>query len=114
MEPTEDQIKDVSMAPRITPADIEANIICKFNLRTMAELAKSRTGGRTQGEYQKVANAMCDAVLAVHPWAGLFLFRKGRDIFAEAEAFAMEEWPDDLLKRGRLLKIIDAMRKELT
>lgn len=98
----------------ILPTNIATNIVCKFNLRTMAELAKSRTGGRTQGEYQKVINAMCDCVIAVHPWAEQFMFSKGRDLFGDIESFAKEEWPTDLLARGRLLKIVDKMRKELT
>lgn len=97
----------------ILPTNIATNIVCKFNLRTMAELARSRTGGRTQGEYQKVINAMIDAVLAVHPWASKFFFPKGRDRFAEIEAFAKAKFPNDLLARGELLKIVDHMRKEV-
>lgn len=94
----------------ILPTNVSTNIVCKFNLRTMAELAFSRTGGRTQGEYIEVVNAMCDAVIAVHPWAKDFLFPKGRDLFAEIEAFAKEEFKDDLLKKGRLLKIVEKLR----
>lgn len=96
----------------ILPTNIATSIVCGFNLRTMAELARSRTGGRTQGEYQQVVNAMCDAVLAVHPWAEPFLFPRQRDYFAEVEAFAEREYGGDLLKKGELLKIIDHMRKE--
>lgn len=96
----------------ILPTNIATNIVCKFNLRTMSELAASRTGGRTQSEYQAVVNGMIDAVLQVHPWAELFFFPKGRDYFAEIEAFAAKEFPDDLLKKGELLKIVDKMRKE--
>ncbi len=94
----------------ILPTNIATNIICKYNLRTFVELAKSRTGGRTQGEYQKVINAMCDEVLKVHPWAEKFLFKHGRDYFAEIEAFARAKFPD-LKERGELLKIVDGMRK---
>ncbi len=94
----------------ILPTNIATNIICKFNLRTFADLAKSRTGGRTQGEYQRVINAMIDAVLAVHPWAEKFLFNHERDYFAEIEEFAKRKFPD-LKERGELLKIIDHMRK---
>jgi len=94
----------------ILPTNIATNIVCKFNLRTFVELAKSRTGGRTQGEYQKVINAMCDEVLKVHPWAEKFLFKHGRDYFAEIEEFAKRKFPD-LKERGELLKIVDAMRK---
>lgn len=97
----------------ILPTNIATNIVCKFNLRTLAELARSRTGGRTQGEYQKVVNAMIDAALAVHPWAEDFLFPKGRDLFNDIEAWALREFPDNLMKRGELLKIVDKMRKEL-
>jgi flavin-dependent thymidylate synthase len=95
----------------ILPTNIATNIVCKFNLRTFVELAKSRTGGRTQGEYQKVINAMCDEVLKVHPWAEKFLFQHGRDYFAEIEEFAKREYGGDLLKKGELLKIVDKMRK---
>lgn len=96
----------------ILPTNISTNIVVKFNLRTLAEVCKSRTGGRTQGEYQKVINAMADAVLAVHPWANRFLFPAKRDYFAEIEAFAAKEYGGDLLKKGELLKIVDKMRKE--
>jgi flavin-dependent thymidylate synthase len=95
----------------ILPTNIVTNIVCKFNLRTFVDLAKSRTGGRTQGEYQQVLNAMVDEVLRVHPWAEKFLFQQGRDHFAEIEAFAKREFPNDLLKKGELLKIVDKMRK---
>lgn len=94
----------------ILPTNIATNIVCKFNLRTLAELARSRTGGRTQGEYQSVINAMLDEALKVHPWADTFFFPKSRDYFAEIEAFAKEHFPD-LLTRGKLLKIVDKMRK---
>lgn len=95
----------------ILPTNIATNIVCKFNLRTFVDLAKSRTGGRTQSEYQKVVNAMVDEVLKVHPWAEKFLFQQGRDYFAEIEAFAEREYGGDLLKKGELLKIVDKMRK---
>lgn len=95
----------------ILPTNIATNIVCKFNLRTFVDLAKSRTGGRTQSEYQKVVNAMVDEVLKVHPWAEKFLFQAGRDYFAEIEAFAEREYGGNLLKKGELLKIVDKMRK---
>jgi flavin-dependent thymidylate synthase len=100
----------VEDARGILPTNIATNIVCKFNLRTLAELCKSRTGGRTQSEYQKVVNAMADEVLRVHPWAEQFLFQQGRDHFAEIEEFALRKFPD-LKERGELLKIVDKMRK---
>lgn len=102
----------VEDARGILPTNIATNIVCKFNLRTMSDLAASRSGGRTQGEYQAVVAAMCDAVLEVHPWAGLFLFPQKRDFFDDIEAFAEREFGGDLLRKGELLKIVDKMRKE--
>lgn len=99
-------------ARSILPTNIATNIVAKFNLRTMSELAKSRTGGRTQGEYIDVMNAMCDEVIKVHPWAEQFMFPKSRNLFDEIEQFAEREYAGDLLKKGELLKIVDKMRKE--
>lgn len=96
----------------VLPTNIATNILCKFTLRGLSELTKSRSGGRTQKEYQRVVNGMIDAVLEVHPWAHMFLTPAGRDYFAEIEAFAEAEYGGDLLKKGRLLKIVDLMRKE--
>ncbi len=111
------QLRSLGLAPEdarsILPTNISTNIVAKFNLRTLSELVKSRAGGRTQDEYRSVVQAIADAVLAVHPWAGVFLFRLGRDYFAEIERFAEEEYGGDLLRKGRLLKIVDAMRKDL-
>lgn len=101
----------VEDARGVLPTNIATNICAKFNLRAFVDLAKSRTGGRTQNEYQQVVNAMCDEVLRVHPWAEKFMFQQGRDYFAEIEKFAEEEYGGDLLKKGRLLKIVDKMRK---
>lgn len=94
----------------VLPTNIATNIIAKFDLRALSGLVQSRTGGRTQDEYQRVAGAMADAVLAVHPWAADFLFPQGRNVFDELEAFAKTKFPN-LSERGALLKIIDRLRK---
>lgn len=96
----------------ILPTNIATNIVCKFNLRTFAELVKARTGGRTQNEYQTVVKAMVDEVYKVHPWVGMFLYgEKGRDYFKEIEEFACKE-VTGINARAKLLKIVDKMRKE--
>lgn len=98
----------------ILPTNIATNIVCKFNLRNFVELARSRSGGRTQNEYQQVVRAMIEAVLLVHPWADKFIFgNANRNYFDDIEAFAAKEFANDLLKKGELLKIVDKMRKEL-
>jgi flavin-dependent thymidylate synthase len=57
----------------ILPTNIETNIMAKFNLRTLSEMAKLRLCTRTQGEYQNVFRSMRDLVLFHHPWAAPFL-----------------------------------------
>jgi flavin-dependent thymidylate synthase len=102
----------VEDARGILPTNIATNIVCKFNLRTFADLVHSRSGGRTQGEYQHVIWRMVDVVLEVHPWVERFLFGDfGRDYFTEVEEFAAEQFKDDPFAKGKLLKIIDKMRK---
>lgn len=102
----------VEDARGILPTNISTNIVCKFNMRTFVELAKSRSGGRTQGEYQSVINEMMVEVLKVHPWMDAFLFGDlGRNYFDEIEQFAKEQFGGDLITKGRLLKIVDRMRK---
>lgn len=91
----------------VLPTNIATNIIAKINLRTLSDMARSRTGGRTQNEYQEVMQQMIDEVLEVHPWASMFLFPKGRDFFDEVEQYARDKNDRDLLK------IIDKMRKAL-
>ncbi|QIG71666.1 thymidylate synthase protein [Rhizobium phage RHph_TM40] len=100
----------------ILPTNIATNILAKINLRTFADMAKSRTGGRTQGEYQMIMNQMVDEVLKVHPWAEKFFFKQGRDYFKDledlcAEIFGSGTTKENLHTKGRFLKIIDKMRK---
>jgi len=94
----------------VLPTNILTNIICKFNLRTLSELVRSREGGRTQDEYREVVRLMGDAVLRVHPWAHHFLYPKGRDYWMELESEVLKALPD-MKQRAPILKIIDKMRK---
>lgn len=96
-------------ARSILPTNVGTNIVAKYNLRAFADLARSRSGGRTQTEYQAVINAMVDEVLKVWPWAEDFIYDKPRNYFDEIEDFAREHFPD-LMARGKLLKIVDKMR----
>lgn len=57
----------------ILPNNVLTSIMCKFNLRTLHDMAKLRLCTRTQGEYQDVFRAMRSAVIEVHPWAAPFL-----------------------------------------
>ena len=57
----------------ILPTNIHTNIVAKFSLRTLHEMAKSRLSPRAQGEYQKVFKLMVKEVVNAHPWAEPFL-----------------------------------------
>ena len=57
----------------VLPTNIYTNIVAKFSLRTLHEMAKSRLSPRAQGEYQEVFKLMVKAVVKVHPWAEPFL-----------------------------------------
>lgn len=97
----------------ILPTNIGTAIVCQFSLITLAKIAQSRTGGRTQKEYQIVANQMVDEVIKVHPWVEKFLYSNHeRNYFDEIEAWAAKTFPNDLLKKGELLKIVDKMKKK--
>lgn len=95
----------------ILPTNISTNIVAKYNLRTMSDLARSRPGGRTQHEFRTVFKAMVDCVLEVHPWAESFLFPKDREFFEELEE-AVAHIEDKEVKT-KVLKAIDHMRKAL-
>jgi flavin-dependent thymidylate synthase len=98
----------------ILPTNIHTNIIAKFNLRTLSEMARSRTGARTQDEYREVMDLMLNCVVALHPWTKPFLFPE-----AGAHAKALEAVVDELNtvqaltphQRLTMLKHIDALRK---
>jgi len=60
-------------ARAILPTNIATNIICKFNLRTLADMAKVRLCTRTQGEYQNVFREIRQQVIKVHKWAEPFI-----------------------------------------
>lgn len=102
--------QSVENARGVLPLATATNIVAKFNLRTLSEIVKSRSGGRTQEEYQEVVRQMSNATLKVHPWTSDFLFPQGRSYFDDIEAFA-----DDRLSgpdRAALLKIVDKLRAE--
>jgi flavin-dependent thymidylate synthase len=60
----------------ILPTNIYTNIVAKFNLRTLHEMAKSRLSPRAQGEYREVFKLMVAEVVKEHPWAEPFLTPK--------------------------------------
>lgn len=71
------RLLDVGMAPQdargVLPTNIETSIMCKFDLRSLHEMAKLRLCTRTQGEYQDVFRQMRELVIEEHPWTEPFI-----------------------------------------
>lgn len=57
----------------VLPTNIATNIVAKFSLRTLSDMAKIRLCTRTQGEYQNIFREMRQKVIEVHPWAEQFI-----------------------------------------
>ena len=98
----------------LLPMNIHTNIIAKFNLRTLAEMAKSRTGKRTQDEYREVMDLMLEAVVVLHPWARQFLFpESGNNIKAVEQAVESAAQRGGLSQQEKIVafKHLDALRK---
>lgn len=56
----------------LLPMNVECTLLCKYNLRAFADLVRSRSSLRAQGEYVDIAAAMRAIVERVWPWAHLF------------------------------------------
>lgn len=57
----------------VLPTNVLTNIIAKFNLRGLSQMAELRLCTRTQGEYQDVFREMRRLVVEIHPWAEDFI-----------------------------------------
>lgn len=93
----------------ILPTNIHTNIIAKFNLRSLADVARKRASSRTQGEYREVLNAMLAEVVRVHPWAELFLSRSFDKAAADLEAM-INALDVGSTRKTHMIKLIDQLR----
>lgn len=93
----------------ILPTNIHTNIVAKFSLRTLAETARKRASGRTQGEYRDVMKMMLEAVKEVHPWASLFLERDFDRSAADLETMVRRFIPKGE-NQIQAIKLIDQLR----
>ena len=100
----------------ILPTNIHTNIVCKFNLRTLAEIVSKRSSPRTQGEYREFVEGLADGVIEVHPWADVFLRNKKQEAAAKLDKFiqgtydymgGLPQSQDDV---NDLLKLVDILR----
>ena len=100
----------------ILPTNIKTNIMVNMNLRTVAEMICKRSSPRVQGEYREFIQKLRTLVVAIHPWADMFLTRNAENISKEINRIvaAMQvPGPDeDELEemRVKLWKLIDQLR----
>jgi flavin-dependent thymidylate synthase len=101
---------NIEDARGVLPTNIHTNIVAKFDLRTLADTARKRASGRTQGEYRTVMDLMKKEVMRVHPWTRLF-FERTFDVAAAELESKVRELPgigDE--ERTRMIKLIDQLR----
>lgn len=60
-------------AREVLPMAMETRIVAKYDLRTLADIIGKRNNIRATGAYSELASSMEEQVLAVHPWASMFL-----------------------------------------
>jgi flavin-dependent thymidylate synthase len=104
----------VEDARGILPMNVHSNIVAKFNLRTLCDMAKSRTGIRTQSEYRDVFDEMVKCVIEAWPWAERFLFPAGKEVSKPLEGLIDDSYEAGAItneERMDLHKIIDLMKK---
>ena len=93
----------------ILPTNILTNIVAKFDLRSIAEVARKRASSRTQGEYREVLDLMLAEVIRVHPWANLFFGRTFDKAAKELEdSITLTEMPAH--EKVAMIKLIDQLR----
>lgn len=114
---TYDQLIDMGAkiedARGILPTNIHTNIVAKFDLRTIADTARKRASGRTQGEYREVMEAMQAEVLRVHPWASMFLARSFDRAAADLENRLSSLEARSVISQDekiQLVKLLDQLR----
>ena len=57
----------------VLPVNLHCNLIAKYNLRMLVDLVQARSSYRAQGEFNDIAAQMRAALIAMWPWAHLFL-----------------------------------------
>jgi flavin-dependent thymidylate synthase len=58
----------------LLPTNILTNIICKMNLRTLAETSPKRKNLRATDEYSRAITEMVDCAIGVMPWTEQFIY----------------------------------------
>jgi len=98
---------NIEDARGILPTNVSTNIVAKFNLRTIAQLVKSRLGPRNTSEIRSVTELMIEEILKVHPWAKDFILPVNEVSILEEKINNLDIEYEDRLS---LLRSIDKMK----
>lgn len=96
----------------LLPMNTQCNLLAKYNLRSFADLVRSRSSLRTQGEYAEIIRLAVNEVLDAWPWASAF-FEAPQDIaIRELTEVAQELGVTPGTGAGwRIAKALDLIRK---
>lgn len=78
----ESDAMDLEDARGVLPVNLHCSLIAKYNLRMLVDLVQARSSYRAQGEFNVIAAEMRAELVAMWPWAELFL--KPRDELAKS------------------------------
>lgn len=101
----------VEEARGLLPTNIHTNIVCKMNLRTLVDFFHSRISPRNLGEISRMALAMRERVLDVHPWAHIFLNQTLDRVAADLDDELIDLRKREPEKATKMLKLIDQIRR---
>lgn len=71
----------------VLPVNLHCSLVAKYNLRMLADLLQARASYRAQGEFNQLAAEMKRQLIAMWPWAEMFLRPRN-----ELAALAMEDF----------------------
>lgn len=98
----------------LLPIGVHCNLIAKYNLRSLVELARARESIRVQGAYRSVAEQMKAETLRVWPWAAPFFEHPYDKALKKIEAVALALADKGAIYKGEageLAKAMDLLRK---
>jgi hypothetical protein len=102
----------VEEARGLLPTNIHTNIVMKANLRTLVDFFHSRISPRNLGEISRMAVAMRQAILDVHPWASIFLDQTTDKVMADLDALLKDLRDNGMPEKATaMLKLVDQLRR---
>jgi flavin-dependent thymidylate synthase len=101
----------VEEARGLLPTNVHTNIFVKMNLRTLVDFFHSRISPRNLGEISRMALAMREAILDVHPWARVFIDQTMDKVMADMDRELADLRTREPEKATAMLKLVDQIRR---